>query len=340
MRNFTKTIWIFSIFIIAFVNCSKDDTILIPDPPIGIIETGLIKLEDAVNHSNTNFANLVNKVRGSVGTIGPGSKVIWSKKNDYKLGIYISANHVYGLDTWNNRSESYIDILSINNGIFLTSQIPPVNGNVLLNNELIADFGLYHSEIPISATNTTILPKNDFYIGIIDNQRVIDNGLGVYPNNVQINQVLQMYDPNGRTTSAQTWANTIERDTILVVGYPQDRTEYPNGAVSTGKVFTDTQAQIIIQQLKEEGDEEGNIPYNHQVEFITNAKAIAGMSGGGVFNSQGQLLGISVRATTLENEPILRVVRITFIKDKLSSFYNNLSSTDKNKLHPFISGEL
>ncbi len=149
-----------------------------------------------------------------------------------------------------------------------------------------------------------------------------------------------MYDPNSRTTSVQTWAKAVEGDTILVVGYPQDKTNYPNGAVSTGKVFTDTQAEIVIQQLQEAGDEEGNIPYDYQVEFITNAKAIAGMSGGGVFNSQGQLLGISVRATTLGNEPILRVIRITYIKDKLSSFYNNLSSTDKNKLHPFISGEL
>ncbi|MCF6352789.1 MAG: serine protease [Cyclobacteriaceae bacterium] len=340
MKNTKSAIWILWVFLFITTSCSKDVTIPTPDPPIGIVDTDLIKLEDAVNHSNTNFVNLVNKVRGSVGTIGPGSKVIWSKKNDHSLGLYLSANHVYGIDTWNTRAESFIDILSINNGIFLTSQIPPINGNISLGNKLIADFGLYHPEIPITTTNTTILPVNDFYIGVIDNQRIIDNGLGVYPNNIQVNQPLQIYDPGNRTTSDQTWANAQEGDTILVVGYPQDRINYPNGAVSTGKVLTNTEAEAVIQQLQDAGDEEGDIPYNYQVEFITNAKAIVGMSGGGVFNAQGQLLGISVRATTLGNEPILRVVRITYIKNKLSSFYNNLSSTDKNKLHPFISGEL
>ena len=310
------------------------------NPPSGIVGIELIKLEDASNHSDTKFANLINKVRGSVGTIGPASKVIWSKKNDYDLGLYISANHVYGIDSWDNREESYVNLTNVNNGIFTGSQIPQLNGNILLGNELIADFGLYHPEVPLSATNTKILPESDFYIGIVDNQRVIDTGLGIYPNPVQTIEPLQMYDPNNRTTSAQTWANVAASDTILVVGYPQDRTNYPNGAVSTGKILSDSEAESAIQQLQEVGDVEGEIPYNPNVEFMAQAKAIAGMSGGGVFNSEGQLVGVSVRATTLNDEPLLRVVKITYIRDKLLSFYDKLSSTDKAKLRPFISGEL
>ena len=340
MKHKILIIKFFLISLLFIQGCSKDNSNIIIEPPTGIVDTDLVKLEDAIKHPNTEFVNLVNKVRGSVGTIGPASKVIWSKKNDYSLGLYVSANHVYGISTWSTRAESFINILNENNGIFLRSQIPPKNGNISLGNELIADFGLYHPEIPASATNATILPANDFYIGVLDNQRAIDNGLGIYPNNLQTNLPLQMYDPNNRTKSIQTWANVVEGETVLAIGYPQDKINYPNGAVSSGKVFTDTEAQSVIAKLKIIGDEEGNIDYNSNVEFIVKAKALPGMSGGGVFNSEGQLLGISVRAITLNNEPLLRVVRITYVRDKLLTFYNKLSTTDKNKLRPFISGEL
>jgi len=340
MKHKSLVIRIFLISLLFIQGCSKDNPDIIIHPPTGIVDTDLVKLEDALKHPNTEFVNLVNKVRGSVGTIGPASKVIWSKKNDYSLGLYVSANHVYGISTWSTRAESFIYILNVNNGIFLRSQIPPKNGSISLGNELIADFGLYHPEIPASATNATILPANDFYIGVLDNQRAIDNGFGIYPNNLQTNLPLQMYDPNNRTKSLQTWANVVEGETVLAIGYPQDKIDYPNGAVSSGKVFTDTEAQSVIAKLKIIGDEEGNVDYNSNVEFIVKAKALPGMSGGGVFNSEGQLLGISVRATTLNNEPLLRVVKITYIRDRLFSFYNNLSTTDKNKLRPFISGEL
>lgn len=64
------------------------------------------------------------------------------------------------------------------------------------------------------------------------------------------------------------------------------------------------------------------------------------MSGGGVFNADGQLLGVMVRATVLNGEPVLRVVRMGYIVQKLNAFYNALSISDKNKIGPFISEEL
>ncbi len=57
-------------------------------------------------------------------------------------------------------------------GIFETSKIPPIDGKVELGSMLIADFPLMHFDIAASATNATILPAEDFYLGIIDNQRV------------------------------------------------------------------------------------------------------------------------------------------------------------------------
>ena len=325
---------------IGWSGCSKSDQIPSPNPGTGIPATNLVKLEDALNHSDAELVKLINKVRGSVGTNGSGSKVIWSRKNEYNLGLFVSANHVYGITTWPSRNEEFIDIAKINNGIFGRSQIPPTNGRVTLSNELIANFGLYHPQIPSNATNTTVLPKDDFYLGIIDNQRIIDNGFGSYPNLVQTTIPLQMFDPGNRTHATQTWSAVAANEIVIAIGYPQDKTTYPNGSVSSGKIYSDTEAQSIIQSLKLNGDAEGEISYKPEVEFLANIDALAGMSGGGVFNFDGQLLGIMVRATRLNDEPVLRVVRITYIRQKMNSFYNILSEPDKNKIRPFISGEL
>jgi hypothetical protein len=106
-------------------------------------------------------------------------------------------------------------------------------------------------------------------------------------------------------------------------------------------VLSDTEAEAAIDELHAVGDTEGNIPYNPSVEFFVEATAIAGMSGGGAFNSEGQLLGIIVRASDTENAVrIIRFIRITYIKSKVNDFYSGLSQTDKDKLSPFISGEL
>ena len=339
MKIIKNLIWTFSILFISIASCKKN-TLPPPDPPIGIIKTNLIKIEDALKNSDPDFVNLINMVRGSVGTNGPGSKVIWSKKNDYKLGLFVSANHVYGVNTWTSLNEEFINISEINNGIFLGSRIPLINGNVSFPNELIANFGIYHPLISSNTTNTNIYPKDDFYLGIIDNQRIIDNGLGNYPNLVQTSIPLQMYDPNNRTQAPQTWADAQANENVIALGYPQDKIKYPNGAISTGKVYSDIEAESIIESLKLKNDTEGQIPYDSKVEFLAKIHAVAGMSGGGVFNVDGQLLGVMVRATELDGEPVLRVVRIKFIKQKMNTFYNTLSVADKNKFRPFISGEL
>tara|TARA_B100000809_G_scaffold42703_1_gene37080 strand:- start:111 stop:374 length:264 start_codon:yes stop_codon:yes gene_type:complete len=76
-------------------------------------------------------------------------------------------------------------------------------------------------------------------------------------------------------------------------------------------------------------------------EYSQEAAGLAGMSGGGAFNSDGQLLGIMVRASDAENAPkVIRVVKITHIKSKLTEFYDGLSQTDKEKINSLISGEI
>lgn len=331
-------ILLFILFIASatiFQSCNKKNSTV----PKG--ELKVPKIEEVLNGNDQNLINLLNKVRGSVGRRGSGSKTIWSRKNDYGLGLYISANHVYGLSGWASRNAQVFDLSTENLGIFETSQIPPTNGSITLGNTLIADFPFIHFDISTAATNTTILPEEDFYIGVIDNQRLEQSPLAKYPEIVQKNTPLQMYDPENRTKANQTWNNPVEGQKAIAVGYPQDRANYPSGAVAYGKILSHAEAASIILKLKAAEDSEGDIPYNSSVEFFVEAQAIAGMSGGGVFNSEGQLLGIMVRGSDKEKAPkIIRVVKVSYIKSKMMELYNGLSEPSKIKIRPFISGEL
>ena len=323
------------IFGTSFQSCKRNN------PIVPRSDLHVPKIEEILNGNDQDLINLLNKVRGSVGRRGAGSKTIWSRKNDYGLGLYISANHVYNISGWNSRNAQFFDLSSENLGIFETSQIPPINGSIALGNTLIADFPLMHFNISSGAINKTLLPIEDFYLGIIDNQRAEQGPLPKYPELIKTSAPLQLYDPENRTRANQTWNTSIAGEKVIAVGYPQDNTNYPNGAVAYGKILSDTEATQAIQKLKSAADAEGDIAYNSSAEFFVEAQAIAGMSGGGVFNSDGQLLGIMVKASDNENAPkIIRVVKVSYIISTMKDFYNSLSETDKSKIKPFISGEI
>ncbi len=334
----TKILYLVFVIVLTFsISCNNDDSDIIAPGP----KEQLFKIEDILSGNNQSLIELLNKVRGSVGKRGTASKTIWSRKNEHSLGLYISANHVYNINGWNSRSAEFFDISSLNMGIFETSQILPINGSYELGNTLSADFPLMHFDISQSATNTTILPSEDFYLGIIDNQRVEQNQFPQYPSLVQVNTPLEIYDPNDRSLASKTWSAPIAGEKALMVGYPQDRVNYPNGAVAYGKILSNREAESILTQLKTSGDAEGDIAYNPNVEFLVEARGIPGMSGSGAFNSEGQLLGIMVRGSNTENAPkIIRIVKIQYIKSKITEFYNSLPQPDKDKLKPFINGEI
>ncbi len=99
-EKYWKFISIYLVVLFVGSSCSRDNSVPSPNLPIGMGNTGLFKIEDALNNASADFLHVIDKVRGSVGTNGAGSKVIWSTKNDFKLGLFLSANHVYGVKTW------------------------------------------------------------------------------------------------------------------------------------------------------------------------------------------------------------------------------------------------
>lgn len=328
-----KTKLLTGIICIALLSCKRHD------PAVPGEELKIYRLEKILTGDNQYLINLLNQVRGSVGTRGNASKTLWSRKNHYGLGLYICANHVYGLDGWPSRKAQFFDLSSEKPGIFETSTLPSSSGKITGGDTLSADFPLIHFDISPAVTNTTILPEEDFYLGIVDNQRIPRSPFPVYPEGIKTDAPLQMYDPAGRTRAPQTWNEPVHGENAIAIGYPADKANFPNGAVVYSKILPHTQAEEVIRKLKATGDEEGSIPYNPGVEFLIDAPGFPGMSGGGVFNSSGQLLGIMVRASQHTPE-IIRVVKAAFIRSEMIRFYNTLPESDKEKIRPFISGEL
>lgn len=154
-----------------------------------------------------------------------------------------------------------------------------------------------------------------------------------YSNLVKTNSPIAMYDPFDRTLQITTWNSPNFGENAILVGFPQHEKNYPNGAVTFGKILSDLEASRIILELQDVGDSEGDIPYKSIVEFLVEAQGLAGMSGGGVFNLNGELIGIMVRASDTEEGPkIIRVIRITYIRDNLINFYKDLSNNEKENL--------
>ena len=77
--------------------------------------------------------------------------------------------------------------------------------------------------------------------------------------------------------------------------------------------------------------------YDPEVEMIIEGCAVVGMSGGGVYNREGQQVGILVRASNeLDGKQYVRAVRMTFVVDSLMSAYEELSDSKKAVISSYL----
>lgn len=340
--------YFFSLLIsLVFFACDKDDGMPPPPPPPPspaaqvLPNIPLTGIDALLNSDNDTIVDILNKVRGSVGNNNNGSFAIWSTDNDYNLAVVLSANHVFGSNWWGDVNTAISETLrkpAQAEGVARVNLLP-VDG-ALSFTHISPIFSIYTPEIP-QEENTNgllnILPAHDFNVNLIDNQKGdIEDLLPPQFTNVQTNQATAIYDPNQRTTANPNWAAVSADEVVLAIGYPNDTATYPLGAASAGKVLSDAAAIDLIQALKDAGDEEGDIAYDSAVEMIVETAAQPGMSGGGVFNHKGQLVGVLVRGTSLNDKHIIRAVRLTHIKQRITNAYNNLSATDKADYTPFL----
>jgi hypothetical protein len=200
-------------------------------------------------------------------------------------------------------------------------------------------FILYNPEVPSEQSGNylrDILPRHDFFVGVIDSQKVVMEPLPGTPAPLR-HEPPVIFDPSDLTTVAPTYADANPGDAVILMGYPQVGELAGMLAASIGRVLSDTEAEDVIKELAALGDEEGGITYDPEVEMIIEGHSVVGMSGGGVYDQAGRQVGILVRASDeYGGKQYIRAVRMTYLVASLMSAYEALSSIARAVVSPYL----
>lgn len=295
-------------------------------------------IADAVNPSHP-CASWLEKVRGRVGKrVSAGSFVVWSTRTQDGYALVTGAMHTMGASRYALLGEEVHEEVVVPGTTGVLDRSVPAATGELGPKDVSPYYDLYHPEIP-AAEHTqglrNITPKHDFYVGIVDAQRLpLMNDIAPVPDDRQPGLV-PLYDPEGTATLTPSISVPKAGVDLLLVGYPAVGPF--TGAFSVGKVLTDDEVATTFEALRAAGDEEGSLPYDPSVEFIVAAKALGGMSGGGVFDQDGRLTGVMVRASGTPGAPdIVRVVRASMIASRLETAVAALPEATKDAVTPYL----
>jgi hypothetical protein len=197
-------------------------------------------------------------------------------------------------------------------------------------------YGFYNPSIAAERNNNLlqdVLPREDFYVAVTDSQKLDVSGLPPMVEPITRDRV-PLYDPQGVTTTAPTWADAVAGENVLLLGYPQATGEL---TASVGRVLTDNEAEQAVTRLAELNDPEGSIAYDADVELFIEGESVAGMSGGGVMDRDGRLVGILVRATDMhDGVQYVRAVRMSWIVLRLAVVFDGLNPTDQQAIREYL----
>jgi hypothetical protein len=299
----------------------------------------LFSVSEVLSDPDHPYYEWVHILHGRVAKNSQMSSSIWSLNTESGTALIVSAVHTLGEGYLGMGGTRIVEKLSD------PTEQPGATRIFLPNEEGILDtrasvlFILYHPEIPASQSGNflkDITPRYDFFVGVIDSQKVVMDPFPQAPGPLRHEPPI-IFDPLGLADSSPTYSVVSPDEAVLLLGYPQAE-EYNGGlAASVGLVLDDSEAEGVIQKLSELGDEEGDIPYDPEVEMIIEGHAVVGMSGGGVYNLGGKQVGVLVRASgKYDSVQYVRAVRMIFIVDSLVSAFNSLPETDKQVIGVYL----
>lgn len=186
---------------------------------------------------------------------------------------------------------------------------------------------------------TKILPRDDIAVGTISSKLYKLRGqIGVVPPPHVLDGAIPLQDPRGIASSTTPWVPAKPGTPVLLLGYPRDLPERSfrgELVASVGEVLDDAAARDKLSRAEAD---EASIPYDPEVELVVAARAVSGMSGGGVFDADGRFVGVMVRGTTtrVDGTYLTRIVRATFIWAQLESALARADGALRARITPFL----
>jgi hypothetical protein len=271
----------------------------------------------------------VDSFRGRVGRSGGGSFAVWTKRTPSSLALVIGALHSLGRGAFAPENTAVTQKLAPPNpeAGALRLVIPKADGSFAAPLRAVA-FHLFHPAVSANentATFANLRPRNDFYVDVMDGQRFPTDELAEpLPSALQSGPV-PLYDPSSLTTSAPTFGSPAAGDVVAYAGFPRTGPFAQDGAVGFARVLSDAEATAAISALAAAGDEEGMMPYDKEAEMLLAGEGFVGMSGGGVFDRSGRLVGTLVRASS-KAPKYVRAVRTSFIAARIAQAASGVTS--------------
>lgn len=271
-------------------------------------------------------------IRGST-----GSAALWTRRTQHGTALVVGAVHALG-EGWFGPAGSEVDEGLIDPG----GQVGIPRLHLMLADGTGPDtlasplFMLYRPAIAAERTGNRmqdVLPREDFYVGVVDAQKIAMEGPVATPKPIVL-EPLELLDPAGSTTAAETWAEPASGDLVMMLGFPN-----ATGLLtaSVGRLLDDDEAAAAVAMLADVGDSEGTVPYEADVEMIVQGAAVAGMSGGPVVDTAGRLVAVLVRASD-EHDGVqyVRAVRMSYVVDRLDALFAGLAEADQMAIAEYL----
>ncbi len=305
------------------------------DAPGGLF--GVTEVLSAANHPCHDW---VTACRGRLVRSGGMSAALWTSATEAGSTLLVSAVHTLG-EGWFAAGGMKVPVSlrdpSREHGV-VRLHLAGDSGEA--RSDGAAMFMLFNPAIPAAETShkmTRIRPRHDFFVALIDDQRL--------KSNMSVAQVAaplrrasaEVSDPKGWLRAAPTYQEPVAGSRVLMMGYPTGGPFAGRMAASVGVLLNDDEIAAAIQELRTAGDEEGSVAYDGAVERMVRGTAITGMSGGPVFGADGQLIGILVRASTQTAPPgYVRIVRLGLVAESLRQAHEALPPEENAAVTPFL----
>jgi hypothetical protein len=302
----------------------------------------VVAVADALADPDDACHSWVSSTFGRSVRVGGSSGSVWTRRNDFGLGVVTSAAHTRGEGFFGPAGTDIPTFFDEPSAVTSSGFVHQPLADGSAHSELAAGtFLFFHPEIPAAESGNKlrdILPRHDFFLTVIDNQQIASAQGQVMGDLVR--DELVMHDPEELTSTAPTFVDVQADEDIMLLGVPH----HLGGQLvySVGRVLSTAEADALMLALADVGDEEGMIPFDPEVEFFIEATGHPGMSGGGVYSASGRQAGIMVRATTtpVDGSVYVRAVRMSFVVAELSAAFESATPDTRALTTPFLEPEL